>query len=391
MLKFNALLTAPVNNRSGYGVYSNFIARALLTYEPFDLAIIPQNFGSNIPSMHVTELDRQIQAKMPKAKIPMPHIHISCQLPHLQKPQGMILSINYNAGFETSFTHPNIMEGLNKWSHCNVMSQFAKKVYEDSTPTPTTPITVCNPGIDTDIFRPDAPTNDKVNYELNKLSESEAYLFVGQLTHPNPMLDRKQMGLLIKLFCETFQGHANKPALILKTAGVNYGATDRYQILSLIRAIKAPDVTVALLHGELSDSEMAALYTHPKIVGHVTLTRGEGYGLPLLEASMSAKPIFAPDYSGHLDFLGDKFVKLPGQLDEIPVQAVSEYYPAHSRWFNINPEAFKASLLNYNNGQRNSINKAAVALAKRNHSLFDLKTTIAKQHAWFDQILTKAL
>ena len=48
---------------------------------------------------------------------------------------------------------------------------------------------------------------------------------------------------------------------------------------------------------------MANLYAHPKIKAYVSLTHGEGYGLPLFEAAYHGIPIIAPDWSGHLDFL----------------------------------------------------------------------------------------
>ena len=391
--KFNVLFSGPVMNRSGYGLYSDFIARCLLSYPQFDTIITPVGFGTNIPRQIGTEFDQLVQSRIPKGQISQPHIYVSCQLPHLDQPKGMILNLNYNAGLETSFTHQSIMQGVNKWDYLNVMSKFAKQVYEDSTPAPAIPIAVCNPGIDTSIFKPDAPINHRVDYELNKIKEQEAYLFVGQLTHSQPFLDRKNMGLLIRLFCEAFKGQATKPALILKTGGTNYGAQDRQHILDLIKMIKNTipnnDVSICLLHGELSDAEMASLYTHKKIVGHVTLTRGEGYGLPLLEASMSGTPILAPDYSGHLDFLGNHFVKLPGQLNEIPQQSVSEYYPEHSRWYDINQEAFVSIIKDYHtNRQQPRAN--AIKLAETNLNKFSLQTTIGQMHKYYDHIINQA-
>jgi hypothetical protein len=53
----------------------------------------------------------------------------------------------------------------------------------------------------------------------------------------------------------------------------------------------------------MSDKEMNALYTHPKVKAYITSTHGEGFGLPLFEAAYNGLPVIAPDWSGHVDFL----------------------------------------------------------------------------------------
>ena len=57
---------------------------------------------------------------------------------------------------------------------------------------------------------------------------------------------------------------------------------------------------IYLLHGEFTNEEMNSLYNHSKIKAMVSLTKGEGFGRPLLEFTLSQKPIIA---SGglHLD------------------------------------------------------------------------------------------
>ena len=68
----------------------------------------------------------------------------------------------------------------------------------------------------------------------------------------------------------------------------------------------------------MTQEEMASLYRHPKIKALVSLTRGEGYGLPLLEAAASGLPVIATNWSGHLDFLNKgKFLKVQYQLADV--------------------------------------------------------------------------
>ena len=75
---------------------------------------------------------------------------------------------------------------------------------------------------------------------------------------------------------------------------------------------------VYYLHGDLEDEEMNQLYNHPKVKAHITFTHGEGFGRPLLEATMSEKPVIAPNWSGQIDFLNKKqSVLLPGVLTPV--------------------------------------------------------------------------
>jgi hypothetical protein len=107
--------------------------------------------------------------------------------------------------------------------------------------------------------------------------------------------DRKDVGMLIKTFCETFKGKSNKPALILKSSGAGYSILDREEILKKINQIRTDDSlpNVYLLHGSITNEEMNGLYNHPKVKTMVSFTHGEGYGRPLAEFATSEKPIIA--------------------------------------------------------------------------------------------------
>jgi glycosyltransferase involved in cell wall biosynthesis len=65
---------------------------------------------------------------------------------------------------------------------------------------------------------------------------------------------------------------------------------------------------VYLIHGDLTNAEMNALYNHKKIKAMISFTKAEGFGRPLLEFSSTGKPIIAPHYSGQADFLKKEFI-----------------------------------------------------------------------------------
>ena len=92
-----------------------------------------------------------------------------------------------------------------------------------------------------------------------------------------------------------------------------------------------------MLHGEFTDVEMNSLYNHSKIKAMVSLTKGEGYGRPLLEFSLVNKPIITTGWSGHTDFLKSEYVTLlPGKLENVHDSAVvPNMILKDSQWFSV--------------------------------------------------------
>ena len=197
-------------------------------------------------------------------------------------------------------------------------------------------------GVDTNIFKKLDAFNGEINDTIEDLvKEDFNFLFVGHWLQGEIGQDRKDVGMLIKTFLETFKDKKQKPGLILKTSSGNYSVMDREEILDKIRKIEESidgDLpSIYLLHGELSDNEVNELYNHPKVKAHISFTKGEGYGRPLLEASISQKPVIASNWSGHTDFLDKEMsILLPGQLTQIhPSATVKDMLLPESGWFTV--------------------------------------------------------
>ena len=189
--------------------------------------------------------------------------------------------------------------------------------------------------------------------------------------------------MLVKVFLETFKNKKNKPGLIMKTSGATVSILDREDILKKItdikETIKGDLPNVYLLHGDLTDDEMNGLYNHPKVKVHISFTKGEGYGRPLLEATISGKPVIATNWSGHLDFLHkDNAILLGGGLDEVPKRAFpDDMYAESSQWFTVNyPEASAVMKDVYDNYKKYTLN--ANKLSKINKSKFSLDAMTKK-------------
>ena len=116
---------------------------------------------------------------------------------------------------------------------------------------------------------------------------------------------------------------------------------DKTDLLKKINDIRNPltgDLpNVYLVHGELEPKELNRLYNHPKIKAHVSFTHGEGFGRPLLEATLSGKPLLTSGWSGHVDFLSAELANLlPGTLVNIPPSACNDWLIKEAQWFNVN-------------------------------------------------------
>jgi hypothetical protein len=215
------------------------------------------------------------------------------------------------------------------------------------------PIEVLFEGANLDIYKP-----TKSTFDLNSIPESFCYLFVGHWMQGGLGEDRKNVGYTIKSFLETFKNTLNPPALVMKVSGSGASYIDKkqlqnryYQIRKTVKGKNLPNIY--MIHGELSNTEMNELYNHSKIKAMVSLTKGEGFGRPLLEFSLSQKPIMVSGWSGHMDFINPKFsLVLNGNLRNVDRSAVvPNMILPESQWFSPNPSdvgnGFKSLFKNY--------------------------------------------
>jgi len=348
------VISCPIDTFSGYGARSRDIVKALLKTDKYDIKIIPQRWG--ITPFGFLKADnpehKQIidcilkQPTLPK----QPDVWMQITVPNEFQPVGKF-NIGVTAGIETDLCAPQWIEGLNRMNLNLVSSEHAKKVFEQSTfekrNTQTQqveavvklerPIEVLFEGVDTEIYK----KLDKVTSlpELNSIPEKFAFLFVGHWLQGEFSQDRKNVGGMIKTFLETFADKKDKPALILKTQSAAPSVMDKAEILEKINSIqkivKGDLPNIYLLHGEFTDEEINELYNHPKVKAHVSFTRGEGFGRPLLEATISQKPLIVSNWSGHLDFLNTEWiVPLSGMVDQIHHSAVvQDMLIPEGRWF----------------------------------------------------------
>ena len=144
------------------------------------------------------------------------------------------------------------------------------------------------------------------------------------------------------------------------------------------------------MHGDLTDEEMNEMYNHPKVKAHVSFTHGEGFGRPLLEASVSEKPVIAPNWSGHIDFLNKQnAVLLPGSLTKVPAASLpKEMHVEQAQWFTINYQYASQMLKSIFKSKKNFTFKAK-KLAMYNRVSFSLDNMNKKFETMLDNYLPK--
>jgi glycosyltransferase involved in cell wall biosynthesis len=362
-MKNTFYISCPIDTYSGYGARSRDYVKALINSDKYDVKIISQRWGGTPFGFIKDHLEdwgflESHLIVLQDGKLPnKPDIWCQITVPNEFQKIGTY-NIGLTAGIETTACAGPWIEGCNRMDLILTSSNHSKNVFErtsyktkdqngnESTLKLTTPCEVLIEGANLDVYKPLKPTElTSINLKesISSIPESFAYLYVGHWMQGQMGEDRKNVGLLIKAFYELFKGKkGKKPALILKTSGGGASYMDRNEIQKRIASIResvpSEDLpNIYLLHGELSDKEVNELYNHSKVKAMVSLTKGEGFGRPLLEFSLTNKPIITTGWSGHIDFLQPEFSGLmSGKLTKIhPSAQQKDMLIEGSEWFSV--------------------------------------------------------
>jgi len=346
------VVSCPIDTFSGYGARSRDFVKGLIQSkgEEWDIQIIPQRWG-DCPWNALSQDDPLRERFIPNLK-QKPNIWIMITVPNEFQPVGQY-NIGISAGIETTIYPGDFIEGSNRMDLNLVSSEHSKQValataFEKRDDKNNVvgqvklekPIEVLFEGLDLDKYYKN-PQNSGL---LKDIPEDFCFLYTGHWLQGSFGEDRKNTGLMIKTFLETFKGLGKKkPALVLKTNTVNYSLLDREAILKKINQIKdqvsgnLPNIY--LIHGEMTDDEMNQLNNDNKVKAFVSFTKGEGYGRPLAEAAITGKPVITTNWSGHIDFIRPEYNVLIGsELKNVHESTANNFLLKESSWFNINTD-----------------------------------------------------
>ncbi len=353
MNKNTIVVSAPADTYSGYGARSRDLIKALINLDKYDVKILSQRWGNTRFGYLKDHGETEISSRIVKNVSSKPDIWMQITVPNEFQPMGKY-NIGVTAGIETTICHGNWIEGCNRMNLVLTSSKHSKDVFEKTVFEKinnqtkqkegdlklTTPVEILLEGADlTKYFPTKVDSNVELVKSLNQIKETFCYLSVGHWMQGNFGEDRKNIAYLIKAFTETFKNKLKKPALIIKTQKVGSSIMDQENVLKQIdlirRDTKGTLPNIYLLHGEVSDNDMNQLYNHPKVKAMVSFTKGEGFGRPLLEFSLTGKPIIASGWSGHVDFLDkNRAVLIGGKLENVHESAAQkEMILVESKWF----------------------------------------------------------
>ncbi len=392
----------PVSSRSGYGDHARDLVRGFMAMDRFDIKIVDLRWG-DCPRNGLTENDKDLLKCFLRGKLTkQPDVFVQLSVPNEFNPIGKY-NIGITAGIETTICAAPWIEGMNRMDLNIVPSEHAKEVFlrtnYDRMDNKTNkkvgvlkcekPIEVLFEGADLNIWKKTNEISKTVVDKLADIPEEFCFLHVGHWLQGAEGHSRKDTGGMIRTFCQTFKGGAYKkrPALILKTSSATFSVIDRENMLSKIRGIRnsIPNPpNVYLVHGDMDPVELNSLYNHPKVKAHVSFTKGEGFGRPLLEASLSGKPVIASNWSGQVDFLKHS-IKLPGQLQKVHPSVVwKDIILEESEWFYVNynyaGKVLKDVYKNY---------KATADLARKQAHYSRENFSIEKMNKDFAELITK--
>lgn len=354
------LMFAPVETRSGYGDRARGLATAIINHpDKYKLEIFPTRWGETpwTALEKDNESHRAIKQRINPEPIPNPDIFIQLTIPNEFVRMGRY-NIGMTAGIESDLCRPEWIEGANRMDMLIGSSNHTIEVIKASeydkkdknskmdigklslrTDLPTH---VLFEGYDSNVYKKTANIDSTISDIFQDIPEKFCYLFVGHWLKGDLGEDRKDVGMLVRTFCDAFKNkpHRNRPALILKTSGGAHSIADRenikQKVRSLISDMPAPP-SIYLIHGELTEAEMNSLYNHPKVKAFVSLHRGEGYGRGLLEFGITGKPILASNWSGPTDFLHpDHTILLPGELQPLHKSVINDWFMPEAKWFRAN-------------------------------------------------------
>jgi hypothetical protein len=366
-MKPTLVFQGPIFTRSGYGDHCRDLMKSLRKMDKYDIKIIPLRWG-NTPQNQVdgtTEFGRWMLERVITAIEQKPDVFVQVSVANEFEPKGHY-NIGVTAGVETTIAPKDFIDGSNKMDLIIVPSNFTKQnlggtVYQQKEQATgqvvgeiqtKTPIEVLFEGVDTEIFSKGSGKDVLAN-----VKEDFNFLIVGHWLKGDLGQDRKDIGMAIKTFATVFQylPKDKRPGLIVKTSHAGFSVIDREATREKLEGVlksfgdKCP--SVYLLHGDMEEADMSNLYHHPKVKAMISFAKGEGYGRPMAEFTLTGKPILASGWSGQTDFLPvEHSVLLEGSLTTVHESAADQFCMKEAQWFTVNYSAAANKIYDvYNN------------------------------------------
>jgi glycosyltransferase involved in cell wall biosynthesis len=309
-MKKKVLVEGPGLTQSGYGEHVRFVLRSLRLQEDiFDIYTLPLNWGQTSWLFEENEerkwidsiINKTVQYVNQQGQFDV-YVHVG--IPNELKRKAPI-TVEITAGIETNKVAPEWIDICNR--ECDKIITVSEHSKETLVNTSWKAQDQYGRILDLQLQKP----VEVVGYPIKQFKHFDNHKEWLPLDYDFNFLcvaqwgPRKNLPNTIHWFLEEFKN--DNIGLVCK---VNHSNNSKLDRVACERALKGlldnfPDrkCKVYLLHGDLNEDEVHNLYVHPQIKAIINFGHGEGFGLPLFEATYCGLPVIAPDYSGHRDFL----------------------------------------------------------------------------------------
>lgn len=251
---------------------------------------------------------------------------------------------------ESTVISPNFLNILKTSDQVWIPSTWGRQVLIDNG-VPADCIKIVPEGVDADRYYPVGRphTGDRLRY-----------LFVGKYE------DRKSCTELIDAWAEAM-GQNESAELVVKT---NYFVDSPEKFNALKSHVESKNLNnLTAIWGEYSEKDLFDLYATSDIF--VLPTKGEGWGLPIIEAAAMGLPIITTNYSAQQDYLKDaqdSCLFVDYTLTPIQCPEFTKFYQptdgSWGQWASPDPTSLKVALIaaqsNYQNLAQNAVKNSKI-------------------------------
>lgn len=161
--------------------------------------------------------------------------------------------------------------------------------------------------------------------------------------------DRKNPEALIRAFYEEFNRGENV-CLLLKTYFKNFNLGNKRMIRNIIdnikRSMPGGDYPPVFLYLDLMDRQQIMRF-HVTGDCYVSAHRGEGWGVPQVEAMLAGKPVISTGYGGVHEYLQPGKTAMLLDYDMVPLKGMAHsthFYGTDQMWADVKIEALRENM-----------------------------------------------
>ena len=347
------LIRGPLLSMSGYGNHARQIFEIVKAAKPkaeIFCDVLPWGSTSWILSQKYcsdNNFDEIIQKTMLSYKVNETQFnevyHIG--LPNEWKPFVNTKNVGVTAGIESDICKEEWIDDLNKMDLVIVPSEFSKENFIKTSSFTKNRLKTDVCVIPEWFYVEFEEKHDEKYNILEKVKTDKNVLIVGQITSTNPECDRKNISRVLRETAQYLETIDENIGVVLKllTTGSNKKAKQLAKDI-VKKEVEDLNIPIYLLFGNMTAYELQSLYKDPKVTCLLSGTRGECFGLTILEAAVNKLLIITTGWSAHTEYI-NYFFPLEYDLKQVPPNDAG-FFNLNSRWAEYKTSSLEKQLYN---------------------------------------------